>query len=93
MGWKERRWFLGDHASSLFDRNGNAGPTVWVNGRVVGGWGQNADGEVVVELLERVDARTRREIDAEREQLRVWLGDVRIRPRFRTPLEVALSKA
>jgi hypothetical protein len=93
MGWKERRWFLGDHASSLFDRNGNAGPTVWVNGRVVGGWGQNADGEVVVELLERVDARTRKAIDAERERLRVWLGDVRIKPRFRTPLEVALSKA
>jgi len=93
MGWKERRWFLGDHASSLFDRNGNAGPTVWVNGRVVGGWGQNADGEVVVELLERVNARTRKAIDAERERLRVWLGDVRIKPRFRTPLEVALSKA
>lgn len=93
MGWKERRWFLGDHASSLFDRNGNAGPTVWVNGRVVGGWGQNADGEVVVELLERVDARTRKGIDAERERLRAWLGDVRIKPRFRTPLEIALSKA
>lgn len=26
MGWKGRAWYLGDHASELFDRNGNAGP-------------------------------------------------------------------
>ena len=29
MGWKRREWYLGEHASALFDRNGNAGPTVW----------------------------------------------------------------
>lgn len=92
MGWKERAWILGDHGTALFDRNGNAGPTVWVDGRVVGAWGQPDDGTIVVELLERVDARTRRAIDAERERLRDWLGDVRIKPRFRTPLELSLSK-
>jgi len=91
MGWKERGWYLGEHASALFDRNGNAGPTVWANGRVVGGWTQTGDGEVVVELLERVDARSRKTIDAERERLRAWLGDVRLKPRFRTPLERSLS--
>lgn len=92
MGWKERTWILGDHGTALFDRNGNAGPTVWVDGRVVGGWGQADDGTIVVELLERVDARTRRAIDAERERLRDWLRDVRIKPRFRTPLELSLSR-
>ena len=92
MGWKDREWYLGDHASELFDRNGNAGPTVWANGRVVGGWAQLDDGEVVVELLEPVDARARTLIAAECERLRDWLGDVRIRPRFRTPLERSLSK-
>lgn len=56
MGWKERGWFLGKHGSELFDRNGNAGPTVWANGRVVGGWTQTANGEIRVELLERLDA-------------------------------------
>ena len=91
MGWKERGWYLGEHASALFDRNGNAGPTVWANGRVVGGWTQTGDGEVVVELLERVDARSRKTIDAERERLRAWLGDIRLKPRFRTPLERSLS--
>lgn len=92
MGWKDREWYLGDHASELFDRNGNAGPTVWSNGRVVGGWAQLDDGEVVFELLEPVDVRTRKMIAAERDRLRDWLGDVRIKPRFRTPLEQSLSK-
>ena len=91
MGWKERGWYLGEHAPRLFDRNGNAGPTVWVNGRVVGAWGQRPDGEVVVGLLEPVDARTRKRIDAEGERLRAWLGEVRIAGRFRTPLERSLT--
>lgn len=91
MGWKERAWYLSDHERTLFDRNGNAGPTVWANGLVVGGWGQLADGEVAVELIERVDAGTRRAIEVEREHLRVWLGDVRLKPRFRTPLERTLA--
>jgi hypothetical protein len=93
MGWKERGWYLGDHASELFDGNGNAGPTVWANGQVVGGWTQTGDGEVIVELLEPVDAKTRKTIDAERVRLRDWLGDVRIKTRFPTPLERTLQAA
>jgi hypothetical protein len=91
MGWKERAWYLGDHAPLLFDRAGNAGPTVWVNGRAVGAWAHADDGEVRVVLLERVDARARRAIDLEREHLRTWLGDVRLKPRFRTPLDRELA--
>ena len=39
MGWAGpgRGWFLGVHGPALFDRSGNAGPTVWWDGRVVGG--------------------------------------------------------
>jgi hypothetical protein len=91
MGWKKRGWYLGDHASDLFDRNGNAGPTVWANGRVVGAWAQAEEGEVVVELFARLDAATRARLDAERERLATWLGDVRIRPRFGTPLGKELA--
>nr|MDQ3989768.1 winged helix DNA-binding domain-containing protein [Actinomycetota bacterium] len=40
MGWSERGWFLGDHGPVLFDRSGNIGPTVWWDGRIVGGWAQ-----------------------------------------------------
>jgi DNA glycosylase AlkZ-like len=91
MGWKERGWYLGDHGTALFDRAGNAGPTVWADGRIVGGWSGRRDGRIAVELLERVSVRTRRAIDAEAERLREWLGDVRLTPRFRTPLETRLS--
>ena len=36
---------------TVFDRNGNAGPTIWVDGRVVGGWAQRKSGEVAYALL------------------------------------------
>jgi Winged helix DNA-binding domain len=91
MGWKERAWYLGDHGPRLFDRNGNAGPTVWVDGRVVGGWAQTPRGGIEVELLEPVAAEARRRIDAERSRLREWLGDVRIKARFPGPLERILA--
>lgn len=52
MGWQERGWFLGGHGPALFDRNGNIGPSVWWDGRVVGGWAQRKDGEIAVRLLE-----------------------------------------
>ncbi|MEP6759004.1 MAG: winged helix DNA-binding domain-containing protein [Actinomycetota bacterium] len=91
MGWKERDWYLGEHASSLFDRNGNAGPTVWADGRVIGGWGQGADGSIAVALLERVDRATRARVRQEQTTLAECLGDIRIIPRFRTPLEKELK--
>jgi DNA glycosylase AlkZ-like len=87
MGWKERDWYLGTHATSLFDRNGNAGPTVWWGGRVVGGWAQRTSGEIVHRLLEDVGAEADAAVAAEAASLGDWLGDVRIMPRFRTPLE------
>jgi hypothetical protein len=90
MAWKDRAWYLGDHGAVLFDRNGNAGPTVWVDGRVVGGWAQRADGNIVVELLEPVGKAAELMIEAEVDQLTLWLGDVRIRTRFPGPLEKQL---
>ena len=48
MGWSGRAWFLGDHGALLFDRSGNVGPTVWADGRIVGGWAQRDDGEIAV---------------------------------------------
>ena len=92
MGWAGRDWYLGPHRPVLFDTNGNAGPTIWSDGRVVGGWAQRPSGEVVVRLLEDVGAATRAAIDAEAARLDEWLGKVRITPRFRTPLEVELSR-
>jgi DNA glycosylase AlkZ-like len=91
MGWSDRGWFLGGHERFLFDRSGNAGPTVWLDGRVVGGWAQRRDGEIAVRLLEDVGADAAALVDAEAARLRRWLGALRVTPRFRTPLERELS--
>jgi hypothetical protein len=91
MGWKERAWYLGDHGPALFDRNGNAGPTVWVDGRAVGAWVQRADGAIRYELLEPVGRPAATAIAKAAKDLEAWLGDVRVKPRFPTPLAKSLS--
>jgi len=91
MGWKERGWYLGTHESRLFDLNGNAGPTVWWDGRVVGGWSQRRDGEIVHRLLEDVGSDARSAIEAAAERLETWLGSTRLRPGFLPPFQRELS--
>ncbi|MGW0041516.1 winged helix DNA-binding domain-containing protein [Rhodococcus sp. NPDC003348] len=86
MGWRDRDWYLGPHKEPLFDSNGNAGPTAWWDGRIVGGWWQDDAGRVVVHLLEGVDPAARRALDAEAEALTEWLGGVRVMLRFPSPL-------
>ena len=93
MGWKQRAWFLGPHEAALFDRNGNIGPTIWWQGRIVGGWAVRSDGEVAIRLLEDVGARATRTIKAEAKALGAWLDGTTVIPRFRTPLERELAGA
>jgi hypothetical protein len=87
MGWQQREWYLGGHGPAVFDRNGNAGPTVWADGRVIGGWSQRRTGEVVFRLLEDVGSDVAAAVGAEAARLEAWLGDVRVTPRFPTPLQ------
>ncbi|MFE3058299.1 winged helix DNA-binding domain-containing protein [Nocardia sp. NPDC059239] len=91
MGWQSRDWYLGPHQPALFDRNGNVGPTVWWDGRIIGGWAQRPDGEIVWRLLEDAGSDAERAIAAEAERIGAWYGDVRPIPRFRTPLERELT--
>lgn len=90
MGWKGRDWYLGTYRPALFDTNGNAGPTIWVDGRIVGGWAQRRTGEIVPQLLEDVGAETRQSIEAEAARLQEWLGPTRVSGSFPTPLEIQL---
>ena len=91
MGWKERDWYLGEHGPALFDTSGNAGPTVWWDGQIVGGWSIRKDGEVVYRLLEDVGAEARKAVEAEAERLQAWLGETTVIPRFLTPLARELA--
>jgi hypothetical protein len=87
MGWQDRDWYLGPHGKALFDTNGNAGPTVWWDGRIVGGWAQRKSGEVVLRFLEDAGADAVAAAAEQAARLQEWLGPARISPRFRTPLE------
>ena len=91
MGWQARDWFLGQHRAALFDRTGNIGPTVWWEGRVVGGWAQRASGEIALRLLEDIGADGTAAVSGQASRLEAWLGANRATPRFRTPLERELS--
>jgi hypothetical protein len=86
MGWAERDWYLGAHKAALFDTNGNAGPTVWWDGRIVGGWMQRKNGEIVWRLLDDVGADGRRAVERQVERLQTWLAGAVAVPRFPTPL-------
>lgn len=90
MGWAGRDWYLGSHRAALFDTSGNAGPTIWLDGRIIGGWAQRRSGEIVPRLLEDVGAETRQAIDAEAARLEAWLGPTRVTGSFPTPLELGL---
>jgi hypothetical protein len=91
MGWKERDWYLGPHAPRLFDRSGNAGQTIWVDGKIVGGWGQTKDAEVRWALLEDVGKEALVEIGRQAGELQAWLEDKAVIPRFAAPLDRELS--
>jgi hypothetical protein len=89
MGWQDRDWYLGEHRGLVFDRNGNAGSTAWCDGRVVGGWRQDADGRVEPQLLEDVGAKASKALARKADELTGWLNGVRINPRFPSPLSKA----
>ncbi len=91
MGWRNRDWYLGDHAGPLYDRNGNAGPTVWWKGRVVGGWAQTRAGRISYRLLEDVGGKGAADVARVAADLEDWMGPTRVTPRFRTPLERELA--
>jgi hypothetical protein len=93
MGWQRRDWFLGEHGPLLFDQTGNIGPTIWWNGRIVGGWTQDGSGEIVCRFLEDAGSAAAAAVEAAAERLAGLLGGVRLsaRTRGRTWLEQELA--
>jgi hypothetical protein len=91
MGWFERDWYLGPYKAQLFDTNGNAGPTAWWDGRIVGGWRQSETGEVELQLLEGVGRAGQRALEDEATRLTEWLGGTRVVARFPSPLSKEIA--
>ncbi|HEY2299576.1 MAG TPA: winged helix DNA-binding domain-containing protein [Jatrophihabitans sp.] len=89
MGWKHRDWFFGIDRRTVFDRTGNVGPTIWLNGEVVGSWAATANGVVTALLIDRGhDAAVA--VEAAADQLTRRLDGIAVTPAARTPLEQSL---
>lgn len=82
MGWKERDWYLPVGAADAFDRRGNAGATLWVDGRVVGAWAQHRDGRLLTHWFEPVPADRREQLLERLAALAVVIENTRFSVRF-----------
>ena len=91
MGWKQRRFYLDEHASRLFDSVGNAGPTIGIDGRIAGGWTQLDGGSIVYELYEELGRERTLFLDERADFLQRTLGKVRLKPRARRWTEAERS--
>ncbi len=83
MGWKSRDFYLGNHAGELFDAVGNAGPTVWANGRIVGGWVQLENGAVAFDCYEDIGREQSQQLEEVAARLERTIASVRLKPRAR----------
>ena len=91
MGWKERDWYLDpSDVGDLFDRFGNAGPTIWADGRVVGAWVQRPDASIAFELTQPISKTHRDLLDAAITELEAAVGGTVVRPRFPAPAQKRL---
>ena len=82
MGWKQRDWYLPAAAAGAFDTNGNAGPTLWVDGRVVGVWAQAPDGRMLAQLTEDVAPSRLAALEERLAALAAAVGETRWTVRF-----------
>lgn len=92
MGWKDRGWYLDPACADAFDSVGNAGATIWADGRVVGAWSMGVDGGFRSHYFLEVDAGTRTAVEAEAERLCALIGETRFSVRFPGHMQKALSQ-
>jgi hypothetical protein len=90
MGWKERGWYLPVEAAHAFDRMGNAGPTIWADGRVVGVWDQRPDGAIATHLFTPLPDAQVAEVARRAAELTEMIGPTRFTVRFPSPVSASL---
>ncbi len=91
MGWKGREFYL-DPADVpyLFDRAGNAGPTAWWDGRIVGTWVQDDAARVQVIPRGLLPRRAQQALQREADRLTTWFAGERVNSFFVTRLETGM---
>jgi hypothetical protein len=92
MGWKERDWYLPPQAAAAFDRMGNAGPTIWVDGQVAGVWARTADGETRTHFFEKPTKKQAAAVERRVTDLAGMVGETSFTVRFPSPVSTALAK-
>ncbi len=92
MGWKDREWYLDPACADAFDSVGNAGATIWVDGRVVGAWAIDEIGDFRTHYFLGVSSKARRAVEAEAERLRALVGATRFSVRFPGHMQKTLSR-
>ncbi len=92
MGYHDRRRFLDPaHQDKVFDRAGNALPTLWAGGRVVGAWQQRKDGTVACGLFAAASGRAAAQLEREARRVEAFYGGELVPPRTSTPFCRALA--
>jgi hypothetical protein len=91
MGWKNRGFYLGAHGRAFFDSRGNAGTTVWVDGRIVGCWAQDRDAIVRLRFLEPVAPEAHDSLAEQASLLTYWLDGAISPTGYRSPAMRELS--
>ena len=72
---------MGEHRR--FHQRRHVGPTLWWDGRIVGGWAQDRDGQIVCRFLEDAGSEAVAAADAKAKRLAGTLGNVRLTARTR----------
>jgi hypothetical protein len=92
MAYPDRRRFLADeHRDKIIERAGNAVPTVWANGRIVGAWGHRRDGSIAYCLFEKVGGDALSALGVEISRLVDFLAGEVIAARYYTPFTKAMK--
>lgn len=88
MGWRCRDFYVDKRIANLvYDRAGNGMATMWVNGRIVGGWTQDESGKVVLMPVVPLQQSDLAALRQKARELTAWLdGDV-IRSTIQPPLK------
>ncbi|MHB1134448.1 MAG: winged helix DNA-binding domain-containing protein [Chloroflexota bacterium] len=76
MGYRDRARFLrSEYQTRVFDGAGNARPTVWLHGRIVGTWLNRAGTAPRIDLLEPLEGAAAEAVRREEERLIAFLAE------------------